>query len=101
MTPEAPSATDLMQHPAVQAAFAAAWADSLPDDPAQRHEEGGYIYVNATTGDVLIRRAAPGQRRELNLSHPPELQDCFLVGRDLPHAPESDCDWLGSPPECV
>ena len=79
MTPEAPSAAELQAKPVVQVAFAAAWADSFPDDPALRHEEGGFIYVNATTGDVQIRRAPPGTRRALDMSSPPDLSGCFLV----------------------
>jgi hypothetical protein len=54
MNPEAPTAAELGQHPIVQAAFAAAWADSMAEDPVQRHEEGGYIYADAK-GDVIVR----------------------------------------------
>lgn len=61
MNAEAPTAADLEQHPVVRAAFAAAWADSLADDPVQRHEEGGYIYTDLT-GTVIVRRAPPGGR---------------------------------------
>ena len=57
---EAPSAEELKEHPVVKAAFASAWADSFPDDPALRHEEGGFIYANPTTGEIIVRRAPPG-----------------------------------------
>jgi hypothetical protein len=43
VTPEAPTTADLENHPVVQAAFGAAWADSLVDDAVLRHEEGGFI----------------------------------------------------------
>jgi hypothetical protein len=76
---DAPTAAELQVHPTVVAAFAAAWADSLPDDPTLRHEEGGFIYVNATTGEVIVRRAQPGEWSELDLNSPPTLPDCFLV----------------------
>jgi len=79
MNAEAPTAAELEQHSVVQAAFAAAWADSLSDDPVQRHEEGGYIYVNTITGDVIVRRVPPEGRDSLDLSVPPQLPDCFLV----------------------
>jgi hypothetical protein len=78
MSPEAPTAAELEQHPVVQAAFAAAWADSLPDDSVLRHEEGGYIYVDLT-GAVLVRRAPPGGRWQIDLSSPPGVPGCFLV----------------------
>jgi hypothetical protein len=79
MTPDAPTAAELQANPVVQAAFAAAWADSLVDDPVLRHEEGGFIYVNVVTGDVVVRRAVPGGRDAMDLSHPPILADCFLA----------------------
>ncbi len=76
---DAPTASELQAHPVVQAAFAAAWADSFPDDPSLRHEEGGYIYMNPTSGDVTIRRAPPGELKELDLSYPPPLIGFYLV----------------------
>ena len=77
---EAPSASELQNDPTVQAAFAAAWADSFPDDPILRHEEGGFIYYNPSTGIIAIRRTPPGLRSELDLSFPPTVRDCYLVG---------------------
>jgi hypothetical protein len=62
MEPPAPTAAELEANSVVQAAFAAAWADSLADDDQLRHEEGGYIYANPS-GDVLARRALSGVRR--------------------------------------
>ena|SRR5205823_5094354 len=78
MNPEAPTAAELEQHPVVQAAFAAACADSLVDDPVQRHEEGGFIYANQT-GDVIVRRVLPGSRWLLDLSFPPPVPGYFVV----------------------
>lgn len=77
---DAPTASELQTNPVVQAAFAAAWADSFPDDPALRHEEGGYIYMNPTTGEVVTRRAKPGHRNVIDLSSPPHLPGFYLVG---------------------
>jgi hypothetical protein len=76
---DAPTAAELEAHPVVQAAFAVAWADSLADDPTLRHEEGGFIYANATTGEIVIRRAPPGDRDSIDLSYPPAVSECFLV----------------------
>lgn len=78
MVPEAPTAAELEQHPTVQAAFAAAWADSLVDQPEHRHEEGGFIYANQV-GEVTVRRAPPGGRRWIDLSFPPNVVGFYLV----------------------
>src|SRR5262245_41009176 len=78
MNAEAPSAADLGQYPIVQAAFAAAWADSLSDDAVQRHEEGGYIYADST-GNVIVRRAPPGRRWLIDLSFPPNVSGYYVV----------------------
>ena len=77
---EAPSANELQADPTVRAAFATAWADSFPDDPQLRHEEGGFIYYNPTTGAISVRRTPPGLTSELDLSYPPILRDSYLVG---------------------
>src|SRR5437868_15274381 len=79
MIPEAPSASELEANPVVQAAFAAAWADSFPDDPAMRHEEGGFVYINPDTADVIVRRVPPGDLRSLDLSSPPDVTGYFVV----------------------
>ena len=76
---DAPTADELRVHPVVVAAFAAAWADSFPDDPALRHEEGGYIYMNPTTGAASVRRPPPGFRGALSLNTPPLVRGAFLV----------------------
>ncbi len=97
MTPEAPSAAELEANPVVQAALRAAWADSLADDDTLRHEEGGFIYVNVLTGEVVVRRVAPGGLDALNLSHPPELADCFLVATFHTHPNPSALGWDPTP----
>ena len=101
---DAPSADELRANPIVQAAFRAAWADSLADDKVLRHEEGGYIYVNPATGDVVVRRALPGGRGHLDLRHPPTVPGHHLVatyhthpsliaeGRDPDPSPD-DIEW--------
>ena len=94
---DAPTADELRSHPVVVAAFAAAWADSFPDDPALRHEEGGYIYMNPTTGAVVIRRALPGRRNSLNLSVPPVVAGAYLVATYHSHPEHSSYDVLSEP----
>ena len=70
-----PTAEELRIDPIVQAALNQAWTDSLPDDPDHRHEEGGWIYQNTTTGVISIRRAASGYQSELNIDDPPVVPD--------------------------
>jgi hypothetical protein len=89
----------LQVNPVVQAAFTAAWADSLADDAVLRHEEGGFIYVNATTGEVVVRRAPPGERRKIDLSYPPVLADCFLVATYHTHPNPLALGWDLEPSE--
>ena len=83
---DAPSAAELEANPVVQAAFAAAWADSLVDDPALRHEEGGFIYYDPATGEVTVRRAMPGGMLYLNLDNPPTVPGSYLVATYHTHA---------------
>lgn len=94
---DAPTAAELEANPVVQAVFAAAWADSLADDAALRHEEGGYIYLNAVTGDVVVRRTTPGVRDELLLSSPPVLADFYLVATYHTHPNPIALGWNPEP----
>jgi hypothetical protein len=48
---QAPTVTDLLRELVVQTALERAWSDSFPDDPAQRDEEGGWMYMNTSKGD--------------------------------------------------
>ena len=94
---EAPSGTELLADPTVQSAFAAAWADSFADDPQLRHEEGGFIYYNPTTGKIAVRRTLPGRRNELDLSSPPPVKDSYLVGLFHTHPSPSATGWMPDP----
>ena len=94
---DAPSATELQKHPVVQAAFAAAWADSFPDDPSLRHEEGGFIYANATTGEIIVRRVLPGESDAIDLSYPPLVAGAFLIATYHTHPHPPDRVWTAEP----
>jgi len=97
MESEAPTATELEAHPVVRAAFAAAWADSFPDDPALRHEEGGFVYYNPTNADVAVRRVLPGRKDELRLPAPPVLQNYYVVATFHTHPNPSSEGWIPDP----
>jgi Toxin PAAR-like domain len=57
-TPTPPS--DAINDPGVQAAMRQAWEESQAGDPANRHEEGGYITRNPD-GSFGVERWPPGQ----------------------------------------
>src|SRR5262245_6914230 len=97
MNPIAPSAAELLQNPVVTAALESAWSDSVPSDPDQRHEEGGWIYFETTSGTISVVRAAPGVQQAIDLTQPPELAGCFVVGKFHTHPNPSEEGWMHGP----
>lgn len=53
----------------VQQAFEDAWVDSLVNDPQRRHEEGGWIYCDAASGEIVTRRDARVLHRQFAEDH--------------------------------
>jgi hypothetical protein len=94
---DAPTAGELEAHPVVRAAMATAWADSFPDDPTLRHEEGGWIYMNVTSGEVTVRRAPPGERDGIDLSNPVAVSGCVVVGVYHTHPNPTALGWNPEP----
>src|SRR5438445_8869518 len=64
----APTTSELLNELRIQQALEHAWLDSQPADPANRHEEGGWIYMDTSTGAITIRRAPAGARAALDLT---------------------------------
>ena len=95
----APTADELGKHPLIQAALEQAWSDSMPDDPERRHEEGGWIYLDTTTGEISIRRALAGAQAELNLANPPIVPGSLIVGIFHTHLNPSSEGWDPRPTE--
>jgi hypothetical protein len=95
----APTATELLTHPAVRQALEEAWTDSLPEDAQRRHEEGGWIYLDLTTGEILVRRAPAGFQAELSLDNPPEVAGAVVVGVFHTHPNPTAEGWQGGPSE--
>jgi hypothetical protein len=95
--PTAPTAAELLANPVVQAALAQAWVDSLPADPVLRHEEGGWIYLNLTTGELTIRRAPGGEQSSLDLLTLPIVEDAVVVGLFHTHPNPSNEGWQTGP----
>ena len=92
-----PTAVDLLQAPVVLAALAQAWADSLPNDPMLRHEEGGWIYWDTTNGQISVRRAPAGARASLPLGNPPMVNGSIIVGTFHTHPNPTAQGWNPGP----
>lgn len=94
---QAPSAADLLNDLMVQQALEQAWNDSIPGDPLQRHEEGGWIYMNNTTGNVVAHRAPAGGQTTLDLSAPPIVPGAVVVATFHTHPNPSADGWQPGP----
>ena len=94
---QAPTAADLLNDPVVQQALEQAWTDSLPGDPAQRHEEGGWVYLSTTTGALAVRRAPAGAQTTLDLSTPPVVPDSMIIATFHSHPNPSSEGWESGP----
>jgi hypothetical protein len=71
--------------------------DSLPDDPARRHEEGGWIFLNLQTGAISVVRAPRGSQAELEIGNPPLLPDNVVVGTFHTHPNPTAEGWDPGP----
>jgi len=94
-----PTAGELRHDSTVVSELEAAWRDSVPHDPELRHEEGGWIYMNITSGDITVRRAPSGQQSEVNLSNPTRLGGFVVVGVFHTHPNPSSEGWDPGPSE--
>ncbi len=95
----APTTSELLDSLAVQHALEVAWVDSLPADPGKRHEEGGWIYVDTTTGDLALRRAPAGRRAFLDLDTPPVVAGSVVVATFHTHPNPAAEGWSPGPSE--
>jgi hypothetical protein len=94
---QAPTAAELLNEPVVQQALDDAWQDSLPADPARRHEEGGWIFMNPTTREVLSCRAPAGEQSLLDVSAPPVVAGAVVVATFHTHPNPSAEGWDPGP----
>ena len=93
----APTAVELQNEPVVRQALEQAWIDSLPADPSRRHEEGGWVYVDYSTGAVTVRRAAAGVRASLDLNTPPIVSGSVVAATFHTHPNPSAEGWITGP----
>src|SRR5438309_66355 len=92
-----PTASELLGHPDVLQALFEAWTDSQVNDPANRHEEGGWIYLNLSSGIIHIRRAPTGTRSRLSLANPALLPNHVIVGTFHTHPNPASEGWSIGP----
>ena len=97
MPPLAPTATELLNDPVVRQALEDAWADSLPADPAKRHEEGGWIYMDTTTQAISVQRAPAGHRAMVDLGHPIAVPGSVVVATFHTHPNPAAEGWHPGP----
>ena len=92
-----PTAADLLNDPLVQQALAQAWIDSQAGDSSLRHEEGGWVYLDKTTGQLAIRGAPAGSQAQLDLSSPPHVLNAVVVGTFHTHPNPTAAGWNPGP----
>ncbi|SRR5713226_2358085 len=95
--PQAPTTIELLNHLLVQQALEQAWIDSQSADPAYRHEEGGWIYMDTTTGAITQRRAPAGARAVLDLLTPILVPGCVVVATFHTHPNPAAEGWDPGP----
>jgi hypothetical protein len=77
----------------VQQALDEAWRDSRTDDPVQRHEEGGWIYMDLGTADLSIQWAPAGTSAGIDLHNPPILDGRLVVAKFHTHPNPTSEGW--------
>ena len=93
----APTAADLLGEPLVLQALEQAWKDSNRENPAQRHEEGGWIYIDEDNGNLAVRRASAGGQASLDLSTPPIVPGAVVIATFHTHPNPSADGWEPGP----
>jgi hypothetical protein len=91
------TADELLADLSVQRAMEDAWNDSLVADPANRHEEGGWIYQDVTTGRITALRAPAGSMSRLELGNPPPVAGSVVVGTFHTHPNPTAEGWEPGP----
>ena len=83
--PALPTAAEMAADPTVSAAIEQAWTDSQAGDKDNRHEEGGWIVQDTTTGALSVVRWPAGTRSSINPGDPPEIPCSRVVGEFHTH----------------
>src|SRR4051812_24993779 len=94
---QAPKISELLRAPIVQQALEQAWLDSEPGNVRRRHEEGGWVYADTTSGSLSITRALPGAQAMLDLSAPPLVPGSVVVATFHTHPNPTADGWNPRP----
>jgi hypothetical protein len=92
-----PTASELVVHPDVVRVLDEAWVDSQVNDPGNRHEEGGWIYMDLATAAIATRRAPAGTQSRLSLANPPLLPNHLIVATFHTHPNPASEGWAIGP----
>lgn len=92
-----PTPDELLNDPTVQQALEQAWLDSQPNDPANRHEEGGWIFMDTTAGRITVVRAPAGAQASINVNNPPAVAGSVIVGTFHTHPNPTSEGWDPGP----
>ncbi len=92
-----PTAAELLAHPVVLKTLDDAWNDSRVSDAVNRHEEGGWIYMDLSSGAIQTRRAPTGSRSRLSLGNPPLMANQVIVGTFHTHPNPASEGWATGP----
>ena len=93
----APTTSELLNNIQVQQALEQAWQDSLPGDPANRHEEGGWVYMDTATRAITTRRAPAGARAVFDLTAPVIVPGSVVVATFHTHPNPAAEGWDPGP----
>jgi hypothetical protein len=91
----APTIEEMLWDPEVQRALEAAWNRPSPI-PGRPAEQGGWIYLNTTTGQLETIDQAPGAQAAIDLWNHPVFDNLRLVGVFHTHPNHGD-GWRSEP----
>ena len=93
-----PNYNDLLANKDVDKELRKAWlASNASNKPNKgQHEEGGWVYLNLITGDLIIKRQAAGAQAGIDLSNPPAETDSVVIAKFHTH-PNLGPHWIHGP----
>src|SRR4051794_24940923 len=94
---QGPTVADLLVVQLIQDAVQQAWQDSWANDPLQRHEEGGWLYLDPVGGQYSVMRAARGVQAVIDLTNPPVISGSMIVATFHTHPNPAAEGWATGP----
>ena len=97
MLRSAPTIAELLKELVVIDALETAWLDSNVNDSANRHEEGGWVYVDVSNGAIATRRCPAGGKDGISLKTSFEIPGLVVVATFHTHPNPSAEGWEPGP----